>query len=462
MKNTFKKITALTLSILTAGALTSCGKEKPEDISDSQESSSSAENSETAEKKTLTLAVLSGDSSLSDSIRWFNNSNDDFEIELINYGMKVSKSEDSYYDDALTMLKMDLVSGNTPDIVSLPSDSMYVLVNGGYLADLYPLMETGTELSKDDFLPNVLEGLEYKDTLPVICSDFYIMTAVAKTANVGAAAENWSLNEVIEFYNNLPSDTDLLYKIWEPDNFWSGNTLETFIMRKIVRDCVDFENAECSFGSTFIDAVNFLQGKDFLKSNLVQDPDNEISAEAWSLINDKAYVNCILLGGMNAHLSQEVCGVFGGEDITYVGYPSENGSGAIVETGTMYGILGDSECKEEAWKFVESQLKSSNSIPVLTERLEKQAASQKTDNFALRKPQQLPYPENNTEVTISDETVQKTVDYIMSIEFDPYYDTQVENIIREEYTAVLAGEKTIDECIEILENRISIYLSERS
>ena len=77
MKNTFKKLTALTLSILTVGALTSCGKEKPEDISDRQESSSSAENSETAEKKTLTLAVLSGDSSLSNSIRWFNNSNDD-------------------------------------------------------------------------------------------------------------------------------------------------------------------------------------------------------------------------------------------------------------------------------------------------------------------------------------------------------------------------------------------------
>ncbi|MBE6861868.1 MAG: hypothetical protein E7497_03080 [Ruminococcus sp.] len=462
MKNTFKKITALTLSILTVASLASCNKDKPEDISDSQESNSSAENSETAEKKTLTLAVLSGDSSLNDSIRWFNNSNDDFEIELINYGMKVSKSEDSYYDDALTMLKMDLVSGNTPDIVSLPSDSMYVLVNGGYLADLYPLMESGGDISKDDFLPNVLEGLEYKDKLPVICSDFYIMTAVAKTSNVGADSENWSLNEVVEFYNNLPSDTDLLYKIWEWESLMSGNTLETFIMRKIVRDCVDYENAECSFGSTFIDAVNFLQGKDFLKSNLVQDPEKDISAQAWSLINDKAFVNCTHISGMDAYLSQETSSVFGGEDITFVGYPSESGCGAIVRTGTMYGILGDSDSKQEAWEFIASQLKSSENIPVLTERLEKQAASQKTDSFALRKPQQLPYPENNTEITISDETVQKTVDYIMSVEFDPYYDTQVENIIREEYTSVLSGEKTIDECIEILESRISIYLSERS
>ncbi len=460
MKNTFKKITALTLSALTLGTLASCSKKKSENIIDSQESSASAQETESTEKKKLTVAVTEHNSDMSDRIRWFNTSHENIELELINY--HVNTNDESYYDDAFTMLKADMISGNTPDIVAIPSDEMYVFVTNSYLADLYPLMDASNGIKREDILPNVLEGLEYKDVLPAICSDFYIMTAVAKSSNISIPEGGFTLDKAAELYNSIPKDCDMLYKMWEGSDFSDGNTLETFIMRKIIRDCVDYENSACNFGDTFRKAIEFLKGKDFLATNLAADPNNEISAEQWSLINDKTFINCTAITGMNAYLSQEVCGIFGGEDITYVGYPSENGSGAITETVIMYGILDDCKYKKEAWEFISYQLDSAQNIPVLTEKLEKQAESTKTDGFALRKPHSLPYPENNTTVTISDEIVQKTLDYIKNIEFNPYYDTQVNNIIREEYMAVLNGEQSIDECVEILESRISIYLSERS
>jgi len=49
----------------------------------------------------------------------------------------------------------------------------------------------------------------------------------------------------------------------------------------------------------------------------------------------------------------------------------------------------------------------------------------------------------------------------MSVEINPYFDTQLIHIAREEYLAVINGEKSPEEAADMLENRISLYLSER-
>lgn len=466
MKNTIKRITALALAVMTLCGGVSCGKEKPEDISDSQEKEESIDSSE---KETLTIAVTEHISDLSEYVRRFNLKDEEYEINLVNYSLSAEESESSFYSDAFNQLKMDFVAGEKIDMVILPPENMYAMAKNGYLADMYDIMESNDKLKKEDFLPNVLEGLEVDGKLPAICESFFILTTVAKESNISESLANWTLDEAIDFYNSIPEDADLLYKMWEgmeSDALWGGNTLENFIMRRIVRDCIDLPNGTCEFGDTFRQAVEFLEGKDFLKSNIIQDENTDISAEQWSLINDKAFLNCTMIAGFNAYLSQEVSSVFGGEDITFVGYPSENGCGAVTETGILCGITANSEMKNEAWDFICRRLEGSNdsdAIPVLTEKLEKDAASKGTnDNWALRKPQQMPYPEDGKLITISDETVQKTLDYIKSIRFEPYYASQAEAIICEEYKSVLAGEKTLDECVEILENRISIYLSEQS
>ncbi|MBE6856114.1 MAG: extracellular solute-binding protein [Ruminococcus sp.] len=466
MKNTIRKITALTLAVMTLCGGVSCGKNKPEEISDSQEKE---ENVDTSEKETLTIAVTEQISDISEYVRRFNLKDEPYEINLVNYSLLSEDSDNEFYSDAFNQLKMDLVSGEKIDMVILKPEDMYAMAKNGYLADLYEVMDNNDGLKKEEFLPNVLEGLEFEGKLPAVCESFWILTAVAKESNIGGDMANWTLDEAIDFYNSIPEDSDLIYEMWasmEDGVLWGGNTLENFIMRRIVRDCIDLPGGTCEFGDTFRKAVEFLEGKDLVKSNIIQDPNSDVNVNAWSLINDKAFFNCTMIAGFNAFLTQEVCTVFGGEDITYVGYPSESGCGAITEAGILWGITANSEMKDEAWDLICQRLENGNdsdAVPVLTEKLEKDASSKgTTDNWALRKPQQLPYPEQGKLVTISDETVQKTLDYIKSIRFEPYYASEAEAIVCEEYHAVLAGEKTLDECVEVLENRISIYLSEKS
>ena len=56
MKVSIKKITALTLAVLTLGASVSCGEEKPEDMSDSQESQN--EKNQQPEKTVIDIDYL--------------------------------------------------------------------------------------------------------------------------------------------------------------------------------------------------------------------------------------------------------------------------------------------------------------------------------------------------------------------------------------------------------------------
>ena len=62
--------------------------------------------------------------------------------------------------------------------------------------------------------------------------------------------------------------------------------------------------------------------------------------------------------------------------------------------------------------------------------------------------------------SLSAEQKQQFVDFITSVEIDPFVNTLMENIIKEESDYVFEGERSVDECVDILQNRIELYLSE--
>ena len=203
MKNMMKKITALTLAVMTLCGGVSCGKDKPDEISDSQEKE---ENVDTSEKETLTIAVTEQISDISEYVRRFNLKDEPYEINLVNYSLLSEDSDNEFYSDAFNQLKMDLVSGEKIDMVILKPEDMYAMAKNGYLADLYEVMDNNDGLKKEEFLPNVLEGLEFEGKLPAVCESFWILTAVAKESNIGGDMANWTLDEAIDFYNSIPED----------------------------------------------------------------------------------------------------------------------------------------------------------------------------------------------------------------------------------------------------------------
>ena len=67
-----------------------------------------------------------------------------------------------------------------------------------------------------------------------------------------------------------------------------------------------------------------------------------------------------------------------------------------------------------------------------------------------------------TEKPITDEEYNMALEYISKCTIPADYNQTLYNILMEEYEAFAAGDKTAAECAEIIQNRVSIYLSENS
>ena len=67
---------------------------------------------------------------------------------------------------------------------------------------------------------------------------------------------------------------------------------------------------------------------------------------------------------------------------------------------------------------------------------------------------------NEDNRTLTEEQKQQFSYLLSSIVIDPFINVSIEYIIKEESDYVFDGGRTIDECIDILQNRIGLYLSE--
>ncbi|MBE6861865.1 MAG: extracellular solute-binding protein [Ruminococcus sp.] len=470
MKNTFKKITALTLSILTVGAFTSCNKEKPEDISDSQESSSS-EITEDG-KTVITIGMTAINEMLLPSVNDFNNKNKNYHLEIINYSKDV-EDDDVEGTKAFNALKMALATDESPDIIGLNCFYMAELLQKDMFADMYALMDSCEGVKREDFLPNVLEGFEVNGELPALSNYFTIETAVAKTKFVGEECENWTPQQAIDIYNKYSDSMDFVVT--------NGDTLSDFMLKKAMRSSVDLSNYTCNFmNSEFINILDFTSKASIRDEDSFVDfslmTEDEINAffndRETCFINDKALISANEIRGISQVVANWMYSGFGGEDVTFVGYPSEDGNGAVTRSGWMFAISEKSQNKEAAWEFINSLFsedameeiyETTAGIPVLTEYLDKQKNNKdKEDHKSIYHSLFVPINGYEDEMYITEDVVQKLYDYILSVKFEPYYDWRIDAIITEECAAAIAGEKSAEEVAEILDSRLGIYLSERS
>lgn len=449
MKNRFNKITALTLALLTLGAFASCG-ENEEEINDSQESSA-ASDAEYAGETVINVALTYYDSNIISKAEAFSKDSAEYEIHIRNY------TENNENNDAFDRLKMDILSGEPFDIVVGAPQEISRLVSAGYMTDIYPLMEQGSGVKREDFLPNVLAGLEQDGELSAMCYGFRIRTAAAKTDNVGAEMENWTQQEAMDFYNNMPDGTEYLYH----ETMWYD--FPNYMLAGAARAYIDLENSACSF-----DDGEFAELLDMLVS-LPEFENTEFDAGEMALVNDNAFISEVWINGINSYAALQLYCSFGGADITYVGYPSSDGNGAITETDVMFGILDSSSAKSGAWEFLstlftdgfQKNIGLDGNIPVTVSTVDYLAYDlSEWNGGSIREKQEFPYGSGQI-MQMSDEAIQQLADYVSTVDFEPYFDSQLNSIVKEEYRAVLEGESTPQEGAQMLQNRISIYLSER-
>ncbi|MDE5834414.1 MAG: ABC transporter substrate-binding protein, partial [Ruminococcus sp.] len=420
----------------------SCSEKKDNNNSTSSSAPTVEESSEeTNEKKTLNVATIVDDlSQIKGQI-----------INKIDCDVNIKFYPGGDNSDPLELLNLDIISGEDIDVVYTGVDEMSQFIKNNYLTDLYPLMEQSETLKKEDFLPNILAGLETDGKLPAVCDEWILYTAVAKTENVGENMENWTPEQAFEAFYNIPEDMNFL------DHEWQEYDRINYLIKRVALDSVDYKNNTCNFGGAFLEmleSINNLpeyQPYDF--------PGND------SLIKNRSLISDIYLSGINSTLTLWTYAQFGGADVTFVGYPSESGKGYVTNAFSMLGILETSSKKQEGYEFIELMLNDNSinkdymySMPVTEKNLNDQLNESKYNNMSVHCPQNL--PDSNDTIEMSEEAIEQAVEYVRNIEFEPYTSDEVDNIVFSEYHKCFAGETTPQQCADMLNNRISLYLSE--
>ena len=438
--------------------------------------------SELADTKVMTIGLIWSDSSVTSKITEFNKTSDEYRIKIKDYSeFDVYNEETEKYDStSIGQLKNDIISGNAPDMICIYNKSTIdSFASKGVFTDLYTLMENDSELNKDMILPNILTACESDGKLYSLPSSFSVQTLAAKTKFVSADKQNWTMDDMIETYNNLPDGMKMFKgdtsKMQVYNSFWYS----------IMNDFIDYENKSCSF-----DSPEFIKFLEFC--NNFPDEGNEPDWESmtdeemnqyWNdreveCINDKALLDSVWISSLRDY-SRAKQGSFG-DDITLVGVPSSDGQGATLSFNYNFAILSDSGCKDAAWAFIkeffteeeqEKAVSNYGNMPVTAAAFEKAADECMNKPYYLdENGEKVEYDDTwyigDREITLEPLTQEERdflADYVTSItKVSGDYDQNIQDICDEEVQAYFAGEKSAEDAAKMMQNRVSILISEQN
>ncbi|SHM68390.1 extracellular solute-binding protein [Ruminococcus flavefaciens] len=431
--------------------------------------------SELENTKVISIGVLYDDWEVKQKVATFNKSHDGIRFKIEDYS-----KYDEYDDDGMAtasgegQLKKDIVSGKAPDIiVSYNHGIIDSLYKKGLFMDLYEMLDKDADMSKDDIMPNVLNACEIGGKLYSLSPSFSVQTLAAKKSNCDK--ENWTIDEMIDTYKNLPKNM----------RFTTLDCKESMLSMvvAVLGDAIDYEKGTCNFDTPDVrKLLNFID--QFPGQEEVMDMDDH-NAMMEMFGGDNIKENKVLLQNMYignfVDYTETLKGQFEG-DISFVGYPSSNGKGSVLCLEENFAILSNSEYKDECWEFIKMFFTKSDDedeenggmygFPSLKSEFDKMAEK------SMKKPtykdengktveQDLTYYTNDGKEIKIDPLNEKEKDFIVdyiknTTQISDSMDPDVSMILMEEIMAYLKGEKTADEVIDLIQNRVSLLVSEQS
>ncbi len=439
------------------------------------------DSSEFENQQIITLGMLYSDGTISSKVADFNKTNKDYRIRTVDYSQY--DNEENQYTGAVQQLNQDLISGKAPDIiVSSGNLNMQSLASKGVFADLYQFIDNDSEINRDSFVSNILNLSEYNGKLVSIPLSFSLETLAGKTKYVGDK-QNWTIDDMISAYENRPKK-EMGFSI----NDYNTNMFYTAFYSNLGSH-VDYEKKTFTYDKAeLVKLLEFINQFE-AEPNWVED--DSISTEQqseWddyqtSMIKDKYLIYSSEIHDFRSY-HEILAGTFANEPVTFVGYPSNNGSGTKLSwDSSVFSIVSNSAHKEACWNFIRQfltedyQMTNDNgesnlwSFPVNQKAFDKLAENSKSPQFWIDSKTGEKHEYDTTfwagdkEIKIgdcTDEEIAKLKDLINNVKISQsYYDSGLYDICNEEVQAYLNGDKTAEETADLMINRISIYIAEK-
>ena len=413
------------------------------------------------EKKILTMGGYYIDYDVRRQAFEFNKNNTEYKIKFVDYS---SYDDNGEYGAGVEKMNMDIISGNTPDIMVLssqmPVDSY---INKGLFADISTYINNDPDIGNVELVTNVMDALRTGDKLYQLVPGFYVGSMAVKKSLTGGK-NVFSFKDCKDLMEKYGVSTDAAFGIMPRNSFleqgirYSGNSY------------IDWENKSCSF-----DSESFIEFLEFAGKFPEEYPDS-----AWEDYKDTLYLEnealfaIINLNGFRSYSYMR--DIQFGEDVAFVGYPNEFGiNNSVIMPYERLAISSQSKYKDAAWEFLKSFLSEEyqNTLdycfPVRKSSFEKQAQESTQKLYYMDGDKKVEYEDTyyvgGQEVTakpLSNEDVVELTNYIKSLTLVSNYNESVNNIIFEEASAFFSGQKSAKEVADIIQSRLTIYVNENS
>ena len=391
--------------------------------------------SQVKERTELVLGALGISSSVYQPILNFNKYNQEYYVKIKDYRDGVDD-----YEVARQNFYNDFINGVGADIFYVyDGDEGIDLANlgdKGLVANLYDFIDGDEELSREDFVPNLLKQMEQTDGKLYALYFEPQITFFAGKASTFDDAESWNYTDLL----NIMKEHEGAVPFAGLNRTW---TLQEFMWYSM-GEFYDKETGECHFDTDEFKAMLQItaMAPEQIDISSVGDTQGENST-AGQLDRDEV----LMYTGSDLVWDEKL--YFGDSEVKYVGIPASGGDAVV---GFFFGLAVNeqSESRDAAWEFVKSFLdedfQMSGMFPIMNkyvdENIDKALESRKLEDDAEYIKERTAYLLDNC-IGMRD------------------YDSAIYAIIDEEAQAYFAGSRSLDDTVAIIQNRVQLYIDEK-
>ncbi|MBR5094167.1 MAG: extracellular solute-binding protein [Oscillospiraceae bacterium] len=427
-----------------------------------------------AEKRVLTLGTLYPDE-VSDAVVAFNRSHEDLRIEIRDYSQYNGDESEEAMVAGMTKLTTEIMAGSMPDLLALQQLPADQLAAKGLLEDLYPWIDADPELSREDFLPSVLQAAELDGGLYQASPGFVILTLIGAPQVVGDEP-GWTFDEMEAALATMPEGCLVM------DPYVTRDEALMMFLLTDLDSYVNWEDASCDFSNeSFCKLLRFCA---------------QFPAERGQAGDGMTSVGRISAGKqmcMDASIgSLDEIGFndqyFGGS-CTYIGYPCRSGNGNVIYLAGGYAMSAACADKDAAWEFLRSFLTAEHQrgqymLPLRRDVLQEELAEEMRIDYEKDEEGHYRLDENGERIPISRGGMGMADENGNVVQFEYYglsqeqadrflamldgadktvqFDMKIYGIVKEEAAAFFAGQKSAEEVAKLIQSKVGLYLSEQS
>lgn len=353
----------------------------------------------------------------------------DFNAEHPEYAVSILDYDAQYGDRAETQLRMDLLSGDGPDLLCLNGLNSSVYAAQGYLANLYPFMDADGEFSREAFLEGPLSVLELTG------GELYQLPLSVSISAVAGLASVWGGQSKI--------DWDTFYTVTAayptanvfPDQ--SPSTLLTELVFQNLSQFVDYETGTASFESNA-----FIQLLEFAGSQSTEQALSNSDAIA-CLYQKELLLAPLLLTSFEAYAAIDAQL---NDDCILTGYPGAGGPALYLNT--PMAIAAQSAQQEVAWEFLTYFLSN--------------ARYRNRGGWSLVQCEFDAAVSSALASDVSQEAVDTVIALLQTIDHIAAYDETITNIVSEEAASFFQGIQDAQTAAFYIQQRVQTYLWEQA